>query len=147
MWSCMCLYQRFWYWLYGFTWHLSWVDYILGSYSLSQGPPFRMACLGLCLWEMWKLWCGELGNLSNSGGWIIIALISRKHFNMEIIVIKKGEERKKLKLIYKSTKRNEILHTWSQSCSILFVTISLQGGTTNSSEIALRVFQMTLLFQ
>jgi hypothetical protein len=37
------------------------------------------------------------------------ALISRKNFNMETIVIKKGEERKKLKLIYKSTKSNELI--------------------------------------
>jgi hypothetical protein len=37
------------------------------------------------------------------------ALISQKNFNMETIVIKKGEERKKLKLIYKSIKSNELI--------------------------------------
>jgi hypothetical protein len=36
-------------------------------------------------------------------------LISWKHFNMETIVIKKGEERKKLKLSYRSTKNNELI--------------------------------------
>jgi hypothetical protein len=37
------------------------------------------------------------------------SLISWKHFSMETIVIKKDEERKKLKLIYKSTKSNELI--------------------------------------
>jgi HD-GYP domain-containing protein (c-di-GMP phosphodiesterase class II) len=37
------------------------------------------------------------------------ALISWKHSSVETIVTKKGEERKKLKLIYKSTKNNELI--------------------------------------
>jgi hypothetical protein len=37
------------------------------------------------------------------------ALISWKHFSMETIVTKKGEEKKKLKLIYKSTRSNELI--------------------------------------
>ncbi len=52
--------------------------------------------------------CG-VENLPTEGDVSSSPLISWKHFNMETIVIKKGEERKKLNLIYKSTKNNELI--------------------------------------
>jgi hypothetical protein len=60
-------------------------------------------------WEMWLLWCQEFCTLPNWRRGDLIAIVSWKHFNMENIVTKKGEEKKTLKLIYKSTNSNELM--------------------------------------
>jgi hypothetical protein len=62
------------------------------------------------------------------------------HVSLEIIVTKKGEERKKLKLVNKSTSFSDLIEHLNPTLNILFATTLWLGGRTSSSKLFLRIF-------
>jgi len=72
------------------------------------------------------------------------ALVYWKHFSMEKIVTRNGEEKKKLKFIDKSTNSRKLVEYLKPKLQYFVHHNLLQDGKTSSSRIALRTFQMTL---
>lgn len=60
-----------------------------------------MACSKLCVWDLQRLQCGQSGTLG--------IVVSWKCFNMEKVVIKKGEKNKKIKLMHMEANSKEFI--------------------------------------